>query len=73
MTLISDLIVGIIVGEVIANVLFYVPTIIAFELRTRLLPDRRPPAAPMEPVAQSSRMPLFDPDPPLGAYGGCHD
>jgi hypothetical protein len=72
MTLFSNLIVGIIVGELIANVLFYVPTVIAYELRTRLLPARRP-VAPPESVAESSRMPLFDPDPLLGAYGACHD
>jgi hypothetical protein len=67
MTLISDLIVGVIVGELIANLLFYVPTVIAFELRTYLLPARRPA------MSESRRIPLVDPEPPLGAYGGCHD
>jgi hypothetical protein len=59
MTFIPDLITGILVGKLIADLVFYVPTVIAFELRTRLLPARPPmdlPPAPGPPPATIARL-----------------
>ena len=52
MTLIPDLITGVIIGKFIADLFFYAPTVIAFELRTSLLPARPPLNAPPTPASE---------------------